>query len=294
MSNRLKRVHDLLKKRLSDNHIESAGLEATLLIEHLTGLDRAAQILSFETDLSHDQILTLQALADRRLKGEPLDNIFGYREFFGRRFDVNKDVLSPRPETEMIIDFVLGHSSAADALTLLDLGTGSGAIAITILAERPNFRAVATDISHNALAMAKKNAEKHQTMDRVDFIESHWFRGVKPQVFDFVLSNPPYITDDYMTRLAPEVSGFDPDIALCGGADGLDAYKIITQHADKYLGANGFLCLEIGFDQGASVAKLLKEKGFKDVTVKQDLAGHDRMVIARSATKPPIHIKQSK
>jgi len=294
MSNRLKQVHRDIKRQLIGRGIESAGFEATLLIEHVIGLDRAGQLLADDLVFTEDQRVCLAEIMARRLNGEPVDHILGHREFYGLCFEISQDVLSPRPETEMIVDFVLGRTNESHGSAILDLGTGSGAIIISILAARANVNAVATDISDKSLAIASKNAETHCVDSRLEFVRSDWFDNIKPQLFDFIVSNPPYITDDYMERLEPEVVGFDPDIALRGGSDGLDAYQIIANAAGEYLKPSGYLALEIGFDQGESVSKLLKEKGFNEVRVNQDLSGHDRMITARFATKAPIHSNVSK
>jgi len=204
-----------------------------------------------------------------------VDHILGYKDFYGRRFNISKDVLSPRQETEGLV----GRSLAliSDSFRVLDLGTGSGAVIISILAEIEGVSGTATDISALALKAAKENAKRHGVLDRVDFVQSNWLENVTG-TFDLIVSNPPYITDEAMRALAPEVIQYDPRQALAGGADGLTAYRDILNSAQDFLAIGGYLVFEIGYDQGASVSRLMRQAGFANIKVTQDLASHDRIV----------------
>jgi len=229
--------------------------------------------------LSLDMVTAIKALAVRRLDGEPVDHILGFREFYGRRFKVTRDVLSPRPETEMLVDEALSLIRAMPAARILDLGTGSGAIIISILAEAGLATGIATDISQAALMITHTNAEQHKVSDRLKCVQGVWLEPVTGQ-HDIIISNPPYITDTAMKTLPKEVKEFDPDLALSGGIDGLEAYRSIISAATKHLSTSGKLLFEIGFDQAKPVSKLLTDANYGNVRVKKDLAGHDRLVMA--------------
>jgi len=271
-----------LRDSLQAAGVEFANLEASIILSLVTGLDRSGQILNPSQVLTKDNQANLDKYTERRLSGEPLDNIIGHREFFGLDFTVSKDVLSPRPETELLVDFVLERSEKNDACKILDLGTGSGAITISILNARPKAVAVATDISKAALDVAKSNARTHGVEDRIVFKQTHWFDDISGQ-HDFIVSNPPYIDAVAMTELSKEVRDFDPELALSGGPDGLEAYRIIVGGVQNFLSPKGKFAVEIGFDQAGSVTKLFQQAGFEHINVVKDLAGHDRMVSASAA-----------
>ena len=205
----------------------------------------------------------------------PLSHLLGYREFWGRQFDVSRDVLDPRPETETLVAAALDISFT----DLLDLGTGSGCILLTLLAERPNARGVGTDLSDDALRVAKQNAEKFDLSGRASFHRSDWFEDVSG-AFDLIVSNPPYIAFDEMSSLAPELS-HEPQFALTDGADGLSAYREIAGNAGGYLRPDGWLLVEIGWKQGQEVAELLAQRGFANVEILEDMDGRDRVVMGR-------------
>jgi len=271
-------------KRLLVNQFREAGLEtpdldARILLMHASELSHADLIARGTECLSPEISERIIKCSQCRLAGEPIDHILGYREFYGRRFEVTKDVLSPRPETEMLVDAALNILKETPTGTFLDLGTGSGAIAISILAEMPQAHGIAIDVSETALKIAMKNAAQHNVMDRLNCLQGSWFEPVTER-FDIILSNPPYITDKAMDELGTEVKEFDPDLSLRGGPDGLIAYLAIISQAANHFNAGGTLLFEIGYDQGESVTSLLKEAGFLDISVSQDLADHDRMIKA--------------
>lgn len=267
----------LLTAQFRSANIETADIDARLLLMQAAGLTRAELIARSENALSQELSEKIQTLCARRIGGEPIDHILGYREFYGRRFKVTEDVLSPRPETEMLVEAALKIARFQPNLDILDLGTGSGAIIISILAEAPQAQATAIDISEAALNIARENAIIHGVNDRIDFLNGSWFAPVK-KTYDIIISNPPYITKPAMEALSTEVKNFDPYLALSGGEDGLDAYREIISKAKTHLNPTGTLLLEIGYDQGESVAVLLKEAGFESIVTEKDLAGHDRMV----------------
>ena len=266
-----------LMKALKDGDVEYPGLEAKWIMEQVTGLSRTEQIISENRLMDSAEVSEILIMLKRRLSGEPLDFIFGYKEFYGLRFDINKHVLSPRPETEMLVDFVLERTAPQEVFSLLDLGTGSGAIVISVLFQRPNARAIAVDISEEALKIAKRNAQKHSVSERLKLIQGSWDSAIG-ETFDFILSNPPYIDSAAMEELSPDVRGYDPEIALHGGDDGLVAYREILKHVPGMMNKAGWLAMEIGFDQGLSVPELIANVGFQNVGVLKDYSGHDRVV----------------
>lgn len=226
----------------------------------------------------------------RRAAGEPLDNILGYRSFFGRDFSVSTDVLSPRDDTETLVLEVLPALKATVAAggvpRVLDLGTGSGALGVTLKLECPGAEVWATDVSGAALAVARGNAETFGA--EVRFREGSWFGafGEGDGPFDLIVSNPPYIDDATMETLEREVRDFDPDISLRGGADGLVAYRAILEDVRgsmrDWLVPGGRLVVEIGYDQGESVPELFRLAGLEEVRVVKDLAQNDRVVVGRA------------
>jgi len=267
---------DLIKRFRAAN-LETPDLEARLIMMHVTGLTHLDLITAPSHILSSKNMSDIYALADRRLQGEPLDHIFGYKAFYGRQFCVSKDVLSPRPETEMLVSAALEIIKSNPEARLLDLGTGTGAIIISIIVEAPHTQGFAVDISSSALTIAAKNARMHKVEDRLIFAQGSWFNSVKGQ-FDIILSNPPYITDVAMESLDVSVKDYDPAIALKGGVDGLEAYRVILFEAQPYLNLLGTLVVEIGYDQGQAVAALFEEAGFGAIEIIKDLSGHDRVV----------------
>lgn len=213
------------------------------------------------------------AKVEQRAGRVPLSHILGYRDFYKHRFIVTGDVLDPRPDTETLIEAALAHPFAR----VLDLGTGSGCILLSLLDAQGQATGVGTDISPAALDIARQNSAALQLEDRADFVQSDWFEKVTG-AFDLIVSNPPYIAAAEMAALQPEVQFYEPRIALTDEADGLTAYRVIMQSAPDYLGSGGRLIFEIGPTQGAAVTALMKDAGFADIRVIPDLDGRDRVV----------------
>ena len=273
----LRALRRALAGRFAAAGIPFAQEDALELVLGLSGLDRADLVAG--APVPEGLEARLDAAAERRLKGEPVDRILGHRDFYGRRFAID-GVLSPRGDTEVLLLAALEAMRKVTAPRLLELGTGSGALAVSLLAERPDARVTATDISEAALRTAARNATAHGVEDRLALVRSDWFENVEG-VFDAVLSNPPYIDDTAMADLPPEVARFDPDRALRGGPDGLDAYRAIVPGARALLAPGGWLGVEIGFDQGERVAGLFRDAHFRDVRVRTDPAGLARIVEGR-------------
>ena len=268
-----------LTKGLKEGGIDTPALDARLLIMSVMGMSHADMIAQAMCRLTREDVYAVTLLYSRRLSGEPIDHILGYRDFYGRRFEISKDVLSSRPETEGLIDAALKHYGAETQISCLDLGTGSGAIMLTLLAERPHWNGVATDISDAALKLARYNAAQLDLMDRVSFTASAWFENIEGK-FDLIVSNPPYIDLVHMKKLSKAVKDYDPALALYGGEDGLDAYKDIIREAGSFLKPGGRLILEIGYDQASAVKQLMHRFGFQAVECHKDLSGHDRIIEA--------------
>jgi len=251
--------------------------DAFELVMAATGLSRTDIILNGQAVLTPEVFKTILQYASRRLAGEPIDSILGWREFFGRRFEISKQVLSPRADTENLIRCGLKALEGKISPTCLDLGTGSGAILVTLLAERDDATGVGVDISQDALVIARKNADELGVSECAKFFKSVWFDSVSG-TFDLILSNPPYITDEAMNGLESEVAQYDPDISLRGGADGLEAYREILSKSERHLKSGGSLWVEIGYDQAEPVHSLFEQSGFNEIEVRKDLSGKNRCV----------------
>lgn len=261
---------------LSDAGVPDAGRDARRIMGYVMGLDGAA-LFAAERDLIEDRASAeFDRLVARRAGRQPLAQITGQRDFFGRIFTVTPDVLDPRPETETLVGLAL----AEPFKRVLDLGTGSGAILITLLAEQPGAGGVGTDISGAALAVAGENALRHGVDGRIVLPISDWWADVGG-LYDLVVSNPPYVAPDEIPALAPEVRDWEPRIALTDGVDGLQAYRSIAPGAARHLVPGGRILLEIGPSQGAAVSGILRREGFVEVAVHGDLDGRDRVVSGR-------------
>jgi len=274
-------------KRFLAQAFTEAGLtfaedDALEIVLAASGFDKTALMLRGAEFLTPEVFETIQTNMTRRLSGEPVDHILGWREFYGRRFQVTGDVLSPRADTETLIRGALSRLETIARPRLLDLGTGSGAIGLTLLAEIPEAVLLATDVSGAALSIAKANALALDLSDRASFAQGPWWDAV-PQnaAYDMILSNPPYITDAAMKILDTEVAEYDPDISLRGGPDGMDAYLIIVAGAASGLKPGAWLGLEIGFDQARALKTLLLNGVWDNISVTKDLGGLDRAVWAQ-------------
>ncbi len=232
--------------------------------------------------ITNKQYREIMSATERRAKGEPLSNIFGFVDFYGLRFDINKKVLSPRVETEQLVEEAIKIIVSNKFKDVCDLCTGSGAIGVSI-AKNTNARVTAIDISKSALIVAMNNAKKHNV--KIDFVESDLFKGLKKsRKFDIIISNPPYIESKEIEKLDEEVKKYDPRLALDGGEDGLDFYRKITQDACRRLNKNGILMFEIGSKQGSSVRKIMKENGFGETKVLKDYEKRERIIYGKIGT----------
>ncbi|HEX5415059.1 MAG TPA: peptide chain release factor N(5)-glutamine methyltransferase [Chloroflexota bacterium] len=259
-----------------------ARLEARLLLEFVLGRSRTWLYQHLQSNLSPAQLAHLNHLVEARLGGEPLAYLLGKREFYGRDFKVDRRVLIPRPETEALIESALAFLRTAGLTRprIVDVGTGSGAIAVTIAAEVPAARVIAVDRSADALAVARENARQYGVLARVRFVQGDLLAGLAGP-FDLILANLPYIPTAEIARLQPEVRR-EPRGALDGGADGLDLYRRLFAQARDRLATCGALFGEIAFNQGASATRLARQALPEyAVTIERDLAGQDRLLAAR-------------
>ena len=252
---------------------DTPTLDARLLLQAAAGLSREDLILGPDRPLTPEQLARFESFIARRERHEPVSRILGEREFYGRAFRVTPDTLDPRPDTETIIEAALPLIPRGGRL--LDLGTGTGAIAVTLLAERPDARGVATDLSPAALAVAGENARSLGVADRLELREGSWFAPVDGR-FDIILSNPPYIPEGDISDLSPDVRNFDPSLALSGGTDGLDPYRIIATGAATHLAEGGHVLVEIGAGQADDIEAIFAGAGFRPAGRYRDLGGHDR------------------
>ncbi|MAK63415.1 MAG: protein-(glutamine-N5) methyltransferase, release factor-specific [Maricaulis sp.] len=267
-----------LAGRLRAAGIDEAEIETRHLLTHVLAPASLAQALADPALVSWQTVAHLADLTWERLKRKPLSQVLGNQPFWTLDLIVTGDVLTPRADTETLVDAVLDARKDA-VLDVLDLGTGSGAILLALLSERPGWRGVGVDVSPAALAIARHNAAACGLEARTGFVEGRWSAGLAEASFDIVVSNPPYIVSDVMASLDPEVRDFEPALALDGGADGLDAYRDILADLPRILRTGGLFACEIGYDQGEAVSALARGAGLDGVRVLADLAGQDRVVI---------------
>lgn len=256
--------------------VEEAARDARLLLAYAAGVAADRLTLHLQDPASEAVSARFAALVTRRAAREPLSHLTGRRLFWGRGFAVSPAVLDPRPETEVLVAAALAEPFAR----VLDLGTGSGAILISLLADRPAATGLGVDLSPAALAVARKNAEALGVAGRSTWAESDWFAGVEGR-FDLIVSNPPYIAAEEMAGLSPEVRLHEPHLALTDGADGLSAYRAIAAGAGAHLAPGGRLMVEIGPTQGQAVAALFAAAGLRAISILPDFDGRDRAVAAR-------------
>ncbi len=261
-------------RRALDLEQDEARSEVQSLLQTVLVVNRAYLLAHPERVLTEQELSRYQTLLQRRLQGEPLAYILGEREFFGLNFKVTPATLIPRPDTELLVELALARISSPSC-RVLDLGTGSGAIALSIAHSRPEVGVMAVDASAEALSVAQENAKCLKILN-ARFLLSDWFSALVGQNFDLIVSNPPYIAEDDR-HLAQGDLRFEPASALASGLDGLDDIRRIINEAGAHLAAGGWLMLEHGFDQAAQVRELLRGAGFKNVRSDKDLAGIERV-----------------
>jgi release factor glutamine methyltransferase len=266
------------KDRLKDAGIDQPSIDARLMLEVAAGVTRTEIVTDPYRELTAEQEATLEDYLTRRARREPVSHIIGRKGFWKILLQVNKNVLTPRPETEVIVDEVLKAFPEQMGFSMLDLGVGSGTILLAVLAERPAAKGLGIDASDEALAVARENAANLDLNTRAAFMHGDWTAGLGDASFDLVVSNPPYIPTKVIDTLEPEVRDHEPRLALDGGEDGLDAYRLLAPEILRVLKPAGMFAVEIGYDQSADVEALFREAGAQQVTTIKDLSTHDRVV----------------
>ena len=275
------KVNELLiasQAKLRECGISDPVRDARLLLADCLELRTQNLNLLDDSRISEIKISKFWRMIKERCKRKPVSKILGYRSFWGRDFEINENVLDPRGDTETLIELILDCNFE----NMLELGTGSGAIAITVLAERPEVTCVATDISRYALNTARTNSKKHGVETRLKLLYSNWFDKISGS-FDIIVSNPPYISSKEYAQLSAEVVKYDPKISLTLGGDGLEAYREILSQALEKLSKNGHIFLEIGYTQANAVGHLFREAGFQQIKVHKDLGSRDRVISAKAS-----------
>ncbi|HXQ10885.1 MAG TPA: peptide chain release factor N(5)-glutamine methyltransferase [Caulobacteraceae bacterium] len=271
------------RDRLKAAGLEGPVIDARILVEAASGASRADIIGDPRRPLSDEQAATLDGFVARRLRREPISHILGRKGFWSIMLKVTSEVLTPRPESETLVELILRDLSEHRPFSLLDLGVGSGALLLAILAERPAAKGLGIDISEAALAVARDNAANLGLAGRVALLRGDWTTGLPDGGFDVVVSNPPYVPTDEIAALAPEVRDHDPRLALDGGADGLASYRRLAPEIVRVLKPGGRFAVEVGHDQARAVEALFDEAGAVETATTRDLADRDRVVSGRRA-----------
>lgn len=272
----------LARQRLEASGIEDAALDARLLVEHFTGTSRSDAIARPDIATQAQAVAAVEAALERRSAGEPVHRILGFREFYGLELSLSAQTLEPRPDTEILIDTILPFmrdvAAREGVCRVLDLGTGTGAIALALLANVPDATAIGVDVSPDALATAARNAVGLGLADRFTALRSDWFSQINGR-FHVIASNPPYIRSDDIAGLQAEVRLFDPVRALDGGEDGLQPYRVIAAQAAAHLEQDGAVVVEIGNTQRLEVISIFENEGFRLLEARRDLGGNDRVLL---------------
>lgn len=255
-------------------------LDVEILLQKVLGVDRLYILLNLEKSLSENEEKLFSKFINERLNNRPIAYIVENREFMGLDFYVQEGVLIPRPDTEILVEEVIELGKNKGPINILDIGTGSGAITVSLAKYLESAKITSVDISDIALEIGKKNAKSNNVNDRITFIKSDLFTNIDDSMrFDIIVSNPPYIKREVIETLDKQVKDFEPYSALEGGIDGLDFYRDITTQAKKYLNKGGILAYEVGHDQSEEVSKLMKSNGYTNIYTRKDLQQIDRVVI---------------
>ncbi|MDE2488782.1 MAG: peptide chain release factor N(5)-glutamine methyltransferase [Alphaproteobacteria bacterium] len=288
MSLNLLQAWQTAKKRLESAGLAGPVIDARLLVEAAADATRADIVTDPYRALSPEQERTLEDYLARRERREPVSHILGRKGFWKILLQVDRRVLTPRPDTETVVDVALKAFPEHAAWNVLDLGVGSGAILLSILAERPAARGLGVDVSEDALAVARDNAAALGLASRMALLRGDWTEGLADESFDLVVANPPYIASEVIETLEPEVRDYDPRLALDGGPDGLAAYRVLAPEILRVLKPGGRFAVEIGYDQREAVEALFREAGAADVAAVRDLGDRDRVI---AGAKKPLETR---
>ena len=270
-----------IKKKLSKNFlisgIETAELDARLILKEILSFDDKELIINENYHIPKGFIKEIFAIEKRRLKGEPISKIFKKRDFYKSTFIISNDVLDPRPETELIVEIANNFIKKNGVKNILDLGTGSGCILLSVLKENKMINGLGIDLSKEAINIAQKNSKKLQLDKQSNFLISNWMEAINFK-YDIVVSNPPYIASKEIEKLSKEVKNFDPFLSLDGGDDGLNCYRVIVEDLKRVINKNAIIIIEIGYNQSNSVEEIFKNNDFKLLKKYNDINGLDRVL----------------
>ncbi len=287
MGMRANKVNNILAKealrwailKLQQERIESASLDGRILLEYVLGVSREQLLFSLELPITTEQYNRLGILVEKRAQRQPIAQLIGKREFWGMNFVVSENTLDPRPDSETLIEYVLERiKNRADVFRILDLGTGTGCLLLALLSELPAANGVGVDYCDDALLVAKENSMALGFAGRSQFMRSDWCEQLEGK-FDIILANPPYIPTKVIPTLDPEVSEFEPMLALDGGEDGFSCYRKIMKALPNVLAKNGFAAFELGMGQQRELTSLAVENGLEVVGIRNDLSGIARCII---------------
>lgn len=265
---------------LSEKQADSPRLDAEVLLAHILNVPRIALYTRFDEVASDETRARYRQLVKQRVEGMPVAYLVGFKEFYNLRFAVTPAVLIPRPETELVVMEAIRLAKTISTPRVVDVGTGSGVMAVTMARFVPAANVTAIDLSPDALAIAQQNAQTLGVASRIRFLQGDLLTPVAGEMFDLVMSNPPYIPSEVMSTLSESVKKYEPQLALDGGPGGLQVIEKLANQAHGHLKPGGYLILEIGYDQGKTVPSLLQKIGYQAVNVQIDHAGHPRIVRA--------------
>ena len=270
-----------IKKKLSKNFsisgIETSELDARLILKEILSFDDKELIINENYNIPERFIKEIFAIGERRLKGEPISKIFKKRNFYKSTFIISNEVLDPRPETELVVEIANNFIKKNEVKNILDLGTGSGCILLSILKENKMINGLGIDLSKEAINIAQKNSKKLQLDKQSNFLISNWMEAINFK-YDIVVSNPPYIASKEIEKLSKEVKNFDPFLSLDGGDDGLNCYRVIVEDLKRVINKNAIIIIEIGYNQSNSVEEIFKNNDFKLLKKYNDINGLDRVL----------------
>jgi len=279
-------VEDCLRKgenALIEAGVENAAMESRILMTLATGMDKITLIAHPELPLSQDQIDSFMSLILRRSAREPMAYLRGFQEFYGLEFAVSKDTLTPRPETELLVDYVLQSLGQRNHPVIIDVGAGTGCIGISVAVNHPQVHVISIDIHRNALCITRQNAIRHGMDKRISCVQCDLLAGIGRNIADIIVSNPPYIPGSQFPFLQPEVREYEPKSALDGGWNGWEVIEKLLDAAKQTLKVGGTLAFEIGAGMGEEAPEILHRHGWKLLELRKDYSGIDRMVITQPA-----------